>query len=531
MTQGTGAGDERLSLGLGIGLGLALLLAIASAWVMNLQADEAWILLGIQGLAENGVYAHQHGLGTLTTGGVHTVAELLLILAAGNALPVLRLFPLLCFALLMLEIVGWARRAGHGPAAALLVVTPLVALPGTLTLAGSAFGALPALLLVAVGLRLWDDADVAGWKRPLLAGAVLGLAAATRLQASLILPALALGSLGRERPWREQVRPLGFALVTGAVVFAASYAGLMALTGHPMAGSGLAAQSAGVGISTPFAFVAKKWAVGESFFSLPLLVATTALAGWLEREAGGARRLRILTVFGWLVWLVWLAYSPRAHLRYLWLGLAPLAIVLGFGLAAWYERERSCAVNGARRAAVAVGIACLVAGALTTARNIGVGDFNVLFWEWRRRVAMQPVLRQDRLQPAYQQARLARRLAQLPADAIVVADHPVELEFLSGRHILSLERVAWRDPGDPGPLPGWIALTSHTGGRIHLRPQGWAWLEENCRVDAIFGDYVLYQVVGKNVQSLVSLRPRSGPWRPSRGLGQLRENPPAASAP
>jgi len=67
------AGNDRtLSVVLLLGLGFALALAAAAGLWMSLADDEAWILLGIRELAEQGVYRHTHGLGALRTGGAHT---------------------------------------------------------------------------------------------------------------------------------------------------------------------------------------------------------------------------------------------------------------------------------------------------------------------------------------------------------------------------------------------------------------------------------------------------------------------------
>ena len=77
-------------------------------------------------------------LGATTTGGLHAIVEFALALIAGRSYPVARMFPLLCLALLIREIVSWSRRAGLSKPAACLAASVVVGVPGTLTLAGSA---------------------------------------------------------------------------------------------------------------------------------------------------------------------------------------------------------------------------------------------------------------------------------------------------------------------------------------------------------------------------------------------------------
>jgi hypothetical protein len=509
------AGNDRtLSVVLLFGIGFALALAAAAALRMSLADDEAWILLGIRELAEQGVYRHTHGLGALTTGGAHTLAELLLFLAGGHSLATLRLFPLLCFALLLLLVVRWAREVGLSWPAALLVATPLVATPGTLILAGSAFAVLPSMLLLVLGLRVWGVDAIPGWRRCLGAGALLGLAGATRPQAVLLLPALVLVKLLDGWPSRRAALRLAAPVGAAALVMGVCAASLLALTGDASGGLDLAALSSGAGTDTSLAFVGKKWVAAERFFGLPLLVAAIALALWLGQQPPRDARLRVLAVFGALVWLLWIVYAPRAHLRYLWLGLASFALVLGFGLGSWYERGSA----SGRRAAAALGVACLLGGAITTARHLAVGDLNVVFWEWQERVPLEPVAGSPDREPGRHQQDMAQRVASLPPGDVVAADHPVELEFLSRRSLLSLDAVTRQQAGLPRVLPSWIVVTPHLGRRLHLRPGGWSWIEHNCQLEARFGDYALYRVVGEYPRSLDNLRPRPGVWQPDRSL-------------
>lgn len=133
-TPAGGRCERALRFAVAGGFVAALLLSLASAVLMSLGDDEAWLLAGVQGLAERGEFGHDYGPGATTTGGVHTLAEFLLYLLAGNSVPVLRLFPLACLVLLVREVFAWSREAGLSKMSAVLSGAVLFAVPGTTSL-------------------------------------------------------------------------------------------------------------------------------------------------------------------------------------------------------------------------------------------------------------------------------------------------------------------------------------------------------------------------------------------------------------
>jgi hypothetical protein len=490
---------------LALGLVLALLLAFASAVLMSLGADEAFILSSVQGLAERGEFAHRHGLGAATTGGLHTVAEFLLYLVAGNSLPLLRLFPLLCLGLLLREIFAWSRQAGLSRPAAWLAGTVLIAVPGTLTLAGSAFGAVPATLLTIAGIRLWDPIGGGSRKRRWLSAAVLGLAAATRVQCVAVFPALVAGSITRAWPRRSDLVSGVLGLLLGVAVLAACYGGLLLITPGAGTAVSVAQQGAGLGLEANAPILMAKLLSANRFLPLPLLAGATLLAAWLGRVGFDTReRLRALIWFGWLSWASWIVIAPIPHLRYLWPGLAAFSCVLGFGLGQLYQRGQLRDLPALRIGALLIGITCLATGCGSALRHIVVGDLNLVTWEWREFIA--------RGSAGYghlrQQAKMADYLRRLPPqERVGVLDHPVELEFLSGRPLdeigWHLER--WSQSGEPPPRR--ILATPHLGKRVYLPPEAWRWLRSNCELEVRFGAHQLFRVVGEYPSKIGVLRP------------------------
>ena len=100
------------------------------------------------------------------------------------------------------------------------------------------------------------------------------------------------------------------------------------------------------------------------------------------------------------------------HLRYLWPGLAAFTVVLGLALGALYDRSRR---RDLRLAALAVGLSCALGGSVEGSRQLLVGDLDMITWEWRELVGVQPPLRDMPLPDAGAQERMAERLRAVPA--------------------------------------------------------------------------------------------------------------------
>lgn len=503
---------ERILLyAVGVGFALALGLALASAILMSLADDEAWILYGVQGLAERAEFAHRFGPGATTTGGLHSIVEMLLFRLAGNCVPVLRSFSIVCLVLMVREIFVWSRGAGFSAPAAWLAGTVLVAVPGTLTLAGSAYAAVPAALLTLAGIRRWDPLAAGASRRRWISAGLLGLAAATRIQCILVFPALAVASIPRERLRGSQWRSAGIALAFAGAIVVASYAGHVLLQVDSEKAVSVAGHAAGFGRSYALPFILRKWLSANQFLALPLLVGASFAAYWLVRVGFESReRLWGLVGSGWLIWSSWTVFAPIPHLRYLWPGLAAFSCVLGFALGQLYERGVRDDQLGLRAGALLIGIACLVTGSITTARNLVVGDLNTVAWEWRGIVDLGSAGSGH----ISEQAKMAEYLRGLPADARVASlDYPVELEFLSGRPI---DRIQWYARGQRlagQPLPGWILITPHLGPRWNLSRPAARFLQSQCQREVSFGRHILYRVTGEypsNINGLASTRRLSG---------------------
>jgi len=490
--------EKALRIAIQAGLGVALLVACASAVWMSLAADEAWILYGINGLVEHGKYSVPYGTGAVTTGGLHTIVEFVLAFVAGRSVPVARAFPLACLALMLWGILSWARRAGMSTPAAFIVGCVVIGIPGTLTLAGSAFAAVPAAFLIVSGVRLWDPIGGGGLKRRWASAAICGLAAATRLQCLVILPALLLGSRLRRKAGPD-IAAGGLGLVVGAALFAACFAGLMSLTDSVDRSMAHTKLSLGFDVGAIVSRLVEMPLTASRLAAIPFLIAASLVPRWLERDGfGESERLRVLVWFGWMSWAVWLLAAPIPHLRYLWPGLAAIACVLGFGLGQLYERGRKLDSAARRIAASLIGVACLVFGIGGGIRNLAVGDLNVVIWEWRQLIPRG----EAGFGSLGDQAKMAEHLRRLPAHTrIGTPDHPVELAFLSRRWI---QPLSWyRTPQfSADPVPDLILITPHLGNRVHPPPALSRWLQNGCDPEVRFGAHVLCRIRGSAPKNL-----------------------------
>jgi hypothetical protein len=328
-------------------------------------------------------------------------------------------------------------------------------------------------------------------------GVLGGLAAATRPEVVLLLPALVIAAFDRRDGRAARVADALITAVVGAAVMALA---IVALThaAPPAAHVDPALISQGTGLSLAglidYPRWLNKWVIAESFMPLALLALGTLLVGRVDGERTSAAPA--LVACGWLIWIGWLLRAPVPHLRYVWLAMACFAVVLGLGLTRlheWGVRERQPA---ARIAARTLALACLVSGLGSTLRAVAEADANILSWEWAGETRMDYF---RRFQHAIDQGAAARyvRETTMPDDTLGVIGLDMELRYLTGRRLVALETLmqgdSWRDRV---ALPRRLMIPPMVGRYLYLNADGEKWIEENCTLDAQFGGYAFYRVKG-----------------------------------
>jgi 4-amino-4-deoxy-L-arabinose transferase-like glycosyltransferase len=178
-------------------------------------------------------------------------------------------------------------RASAGSEGGWIAVSVLLATPGVLFYAATAFAEVPAFLLALV--TSLAAARASGGRLPwwLVVGALAGLAAATRLNGVLLLPSLLVLAWPSKDGGSRSLRDVGLAAVLGALVLVACL-WVQAQTGTVFAAEDAQA-SAGLSSLLPrYPTVLNGFLVGSHFAPLPLLVAATGGALWAsERERSG----------------------------------------------------------------------------------------------------------------------------------------------------------------------------------------------------------------------------------------------------
>jgi hypothetical protein len=84
-----------------------------------------------------------------------------------------------------------------------------------------------------------------------------------------------------------------------------------------------------------------------------------------------------------------------------------------------------------------------------------------------------------------------------PGDRVLALVRDKELGYLAGRDVLELDVLKSRKLWDPRKLPRRLVMSPIMGNLLFLSAEGRAWLEQNCQLEASFGQYVFYKVLGE----------------------------------
>jgi hypothetical protein len=513
--------DHRLvrtgSLLLRVSVLAAPLVCLAGLFLMTAGIDECWILLDVRGLAEHGRYGQGsqiHSSNSLSTGGLYTVAATILHLAGGGRLEVIRLLgPLSLAGMLFLLLRIADRTAGRREDTRWMVAGGLLAAHGTFLLGSQAYGEILATVLVFLGALTWVDLPQGSWRRRVLVGLLLGSAAAARLNC---LPAfVALGATlitGGRGNRRAEFRDTLFAGVAGALAFMVQWGLLVRFSQDGLAPSEVR-KDFGLGglLSAPLAYVIPErlgfFSVGQDHLALFAAVGVTAGWIWARRRAAEPAAGDVLLAFAWLLWAAWVTRAPLAHLRYLWPGLAAFAAVGGLTLAAAFRAAGEADQKALQRGVLAVALACAVTGYLEGSRMVLHGDSDVLSWEWHR--GSPHSLEFGPFKRLQAQKATVRRLGELPAsDAVATLAVDTPLAYLTRRPIVPVQGyysdqyceyyVRRAPPALEGRRPRWLVATP----MWYRHPAGFPtvalheWIEKNCRLEAQYGAYAIYEVRG-----------------------------------
>jgi hypothetical protein len=486
-------------------------LAAAGVWLFTLGYDEAWILQG----ASDAIRPRSADLNVIpvaTTGGVCAVAQLTFARLFGQVLWINRLFSLSCAIVLGVALWRWGRSRFGSSEGGLLVLTGWAATPGTVVFSASAYGCIPAFLLMLSALHF--NAKLAARRnlRVPVVAILSGLAAATRPEAVVLWPVLIGAALfRREGRLRETVEAVAIALL-GATVFAGSVYSY-AHFGQLSQVVGKASDAAGFGgwglINYPFFL--NKWVVSQK--SLPLLLAMLATCAgfasesWLRPESGQQARSPVLylVLFGWATSAAWLLKSPIPHLRYLWPSAAAFFLVLGVGMAALHAYGCKSERPLLRLIPLLIAVAGTLTGVGAGARQLIFGESNVLSWEWSGESKVSYFTRFRNVQYQRQAADFLRKSTG-EQERVLALGLNRELAYLSGRNVLEGNNFVQNESWNSERLPRRLLLGPVAGNYLYLTDFARHWVEANCTLEAQFGPYAFYRVTGKYPEDPAALQ-------------------------
>lgn len=480
-----------------------LALFAAGTYLLTLEADEAWILLSAAGAAgaavpPSGALANP----TVSTGGAYLLVQGLLARAAVD-LPAHRAVSLAAAAGLLLLTYRVLRQLHHGPAHAAAGAALLAAMPGFVLQASLATGELLAVLLLIAALLHWARRGVRSARAAAVAGLLLGLACATRVNCAAAAAGLAAHALLAPRVSAGRLLRAGL-----AVGVAAAAAGVLLAAYYHLA-SGYAAEaqqtylsaSTGIGGARKSVFQLLLYLdVLDRFLPAPVLA---AIAGaWVvrrlasgedenryETNAEGGDVAGVLLLAGLAMLGAWLLVAPIPHLRYLWPALACLWLAgVVLLLDAW--RRAGPATGLALHAGV---LAASVHGLLGAALTVAGGESLLLVYQATGSAPRLAPDRTHRFRAAADQRALASFAAQQPAETTFFAlieplGYPIT--YLSGRAV----RVA-ADIGDtPGAAPRFLLMQPADFAVWHPGPGFTLWQRRYARTTFRAGDSVALQI-------------------------------------
>ena len=490
----------------------APLACFVGVFLMTAGTDESWIVLGVRGLAEHGRYGADSPFRSVhSTGGAYTVAAAALHLLGGGRLAVVRLVSVLSLAGLLFLTGRLAEKSlGAKSGAPWFMSAALLAVPGTFMLGSQAYGEILATMLVVAAAVVWGAKPTGSWGRRLWTGVLLGTAVATRLNCAVGFVALPFAALLNPGRRRSEIVDAAIAAVVAGALFGIESQGLWRLSVDPQTaqeanksyGQNVSGLNLGYFIPLRLSF----WSIAQDF--LPFVAIAAILAGWCwarprVKTPQGADFLLTFSVLMWGVWLVW---APIPHLRYVWPGLAGLAIVGGLILGVIDSRPAPPEDSGGRIGLGWIAVSLLVMGYMDAARTYAHGESDILSWQWHR--GAPTIVEFGPLAARRSQKQMVQRLNELPRQEVVATvGFDTALSLLTRRSIVSVDayyagivKADLQPIANPaGAMPRWLAITPFVNrfpfGR--MTPAVYRWMELNCRLDSRFGPYLLYEVTGK----------------------------------
>jgi hypothetical protein len=240
--------------------------------------------------------------------------------------------------------------------------------------------------------------------------------------------------------------------------------------------------------------------LAQQFCPLPLLALVSlvpfalAVAGD-ERSIGLVRPASLLILIGWTLWFGWILRASPSHLRYITPALACFSIVGGLGMARLYGWARDTGHELAVTGLLLLAAAEVLGGAEGTFRSLVHGEHDFQSFEWAGG-GLGYFRRFQHIQD--QRAAMACIERSVPNDALLlVSTQNYIFRYLLNRPVVRIDEL------DPDELtsrrPTYLILSPPV---VYLNPEGFDWIERNCRLVCQYGRYSIYEVLNPLPQDL-----------------------------
>ncbi|MFC1758316.1 hypothetical protein ACFL2H_06055 [Planctomycetota bacterium] len=474
-----------------LAIGLSVILAFVCLSFMTVGTDEAWVLMGVRSLYspfEAGVTSSP----ILTSSGLYTIVESLLFQLSTDTIWVHRIFPLACWFAICTLLFRHEKANDSDFDNCLIPMAVMIGAPGTLIVASSALGTVPAFFLFLLASMYWFRTGHKPRIKVLVSGCLFGLAAATRTDLILFAPAIIIASLTcpdvtkRISRFTEAVS----ATILGMLVFVLNgiiHEYLKSPEEHEI---DLGATTGIAGALFDYPQILNKFIISNSFLPFSVMVVITCLAFYKRSQKKDFEWQYFLICFGFISWAAWIVRAPIPHLRYLWPGQAAFAVVLGINLSrlSWQNRSN----RFLRLACVCISLGMVVDGLGCTFRHVVCGNSDIVSWEWSREIDLNYFRRFQHLEDEHELKKYLVESA-IPGEIFAVTGPPYRYRYLTGLPCFDYKRFPADLLQEQGKQYRFV-LGPEVGNYFYFHPKAFAFFRDDCELEKEVGDFSIYRV-------------------------------------
>lgn len=509
-----------------LAISIWLLLAVAALFVMTLGTDEAWVLNGLRSALRPAVPNLSTEL-IVTSGGVFALLNLAVEWAVGSQVWLHRLVSLLALGLTFALILNRPRRSGFPASVKWLMLTPLIAIPGTAEVGTAALGTSIGLLLMVAAMVVWTTPGASLAKRVIGGGLLYGLAAASRFDLVLFGPAVLWVSCLRLTPTgRLELRlnlPAWAFVGIGVSVFMLNQ-WVMSQPANAMLAENIGASTGLGGWALNYPKLLNHWSTLNAYAPLSLLALMVLSAFWLAPADGLTaypeipRFESLLAITGLVLLAGWLFRAPIAHLRYAFPALFCFAALGAIGLQRFAVQSFADGTGRQWLLCQCLGLVFVIGSIGTTTRSLVMSDSDYVSWEWTHEMPYDYFRRFEARQHQREVAAFLRD--ELASDARLYSYVPYALRYLTERPVVAVDRPLQPDRATQYSNR-YLVLTPAVGTYFYMNPKTADWLHTNAKLTKQIGRYSVYQLPPGSDSDLENMQlrrtnyehhPGSSPW-------------------